>query len=296
MNVVRPQEGLPPFPAESESPPAPPAPRVPTLTEALLLYAGLFALAVFPGSLLILVDTGRYPIGPLLNHLVLFLGPMLLAARLLHWDVRATFRLRRVPATAVLLAVVATFAFVPVAQEMEILLERLLPVPGFIEEFMRSLLTAQGPLDMGLTILAIGIVPGIVEETLFRGVILWGLLGRTTPVRAVLLTALLFGVMHLNPWQFLAGFVLGSIYGAIILWTGSILPAVVAHVLNNTAFVIISNTRLIDANPPPFTERALVLVPGLLVFLVCLRHLRRIGRTMKAGTPPAGAGPFAVGT
>lgn len=80
----------------------------------------------------------------------------------------------------------------------------------------------------------LGLLPGLSEELLFRGVMLpaWGF-----NLTAVALSSLLFGVLHLSGmqqwpyvvWAALVGFALG--YSALV--TGNLLVPVVAHILTN---------------------------------------------------------------
>lgn len=82
------------------------------------------------------------------------------------------------------------------------------------------------------------LLPGLCEEILFRGV-LQGILSRKGQWKAILITALLFSVFHLNPWNLLPAFFLGLLFGVLVVRTGSLVPAVMAHiVVNATAFTV----------------------------------------------------------
>ena len=260
-----------PPPAATE---VPPGPRLPTLAQALALYGTILGLAVFPGSLIVLSRLGTHLVGPILTQVLLILLPLLLWGRAFRWDMRLTLRLKRVPWPVYIYTVVASFSFIPLAQEMEMAVERVIPVPAFIEEIFELLILAPTTLDFLLVIIAVSIIPGLVEEFLFRGVVLWALLRRVSPPKAVICCALLFAVMHLNPWQFVGGLVLGTIYGAVVIWTGSIWPVILAHALNNAAFIALANFGDLDALPPPLPQRLLISAIGLAVFAYSLRRVR----------------------
>lgn len=88
-----------------------------------------------------------------------------------------------------------------------------------------------------LLIIYSAIVPAIVEEILFRKVIL----GRLLPygnVFAVISSAVLFSAMHCNPSQFLYTFVGGIIFGVVAIKTNSVVPTMVIHFFNNMLSVI----------------------------------------------------------
>ena len=73
----------------------------------------------------------------------------------------------------------------------------------------------------------------LFEELLCRGVILRGLLHHITPAKAIFWSALMFAVMHLNPWQALPAFMVGLLMGWIYWKTGSLLATIFIHFVNN---------------------------------------------------------------
>ena len=88
-------------------------------------------------------------------------------------------------------------------------------------------------LDLLLGFLFVGILPGICEEFSHRGMVL-GNIKRDGAVRAILFSALLFGLMHLNIVQVGYAFVVGLILGTITLLTKSIFPAMIVHGVSNS--------------------------------------------------------------
>jgi len=79
----------------------------------------------------------------------------------------------------------------------------------------------------------VAVVAPVVEELIFRGLILHGLRRNYNAFTAVVISALLFALFHLNPWQFPATFVLGLLLGWIMIRTRSILLAIIGHSINN---------------------------------------------------------------
>lgn len=74
-----------------------------------------------------------------------------------------------------------------------------------------------------------------VEETVFRGAILKSLLGVfRNPWVAILISAVIFAVVHLNPAQMPHALLIGLLLGWMYYRTGSILPGVALHWVNNT--------------------------------------------------------------
>jgi hypothetical protein len=73
----------------------------------------------------------------------------------------------------------------------------------------------------------------VLEEILFRGIILDGLLKRYSPLKSILVSSFLFGIVHLNPWQFVAGFVIGIFAGWVYYQTHSLLASIIIHASAN---------------------------------------------------------------
>lgn len=75
----------------------------------------------------------------------------------------------------------------------------------------------------------------VCEEIIFRGVILEGLAKKYDPTKALIFSALIFGLIHLQPLQVIAAFFAGLILGWIYLKTQSLWIVIALHVINNFA-------------------------------------------------------------
>lgn len=101
------------------------------------------------------------------------------------------------------------------------------------------------PKSFGIFVLAVfvsALLPAICEELLFRGVILNGLRTRFNDIASVFLSATMFALMHQNLQQLVYPFILGSVMGWMALRTGSIVPSIIVHFINN--FLVILFTYL----------------------------------------------------
>lgn len=88
----------------------------------------------------------------------------------------------------------------------------------------------------------IGILAPFAEEVVFRGAILRKLLGMMDEKRhwvAIVLSALVFGLVHLNVPQGIHAFLIGLLLGWMYYRTRSILPGILFHWVNNSvAFIM----------------------------------------------------------
>lgn len=86
-----------------------------------------------------------------------------------------------------------------------------------------------------ISLFASAVLPGFCEEFANRGMLLYGLRGLGIK-KAILISGLLFGLMHFNVGQFGYAFLVGCFFAFVCIATGSIIPSMIMHFLNN-AFV-----------------------------------------------------------
>ena len=84
-------------------------------------------------------------------------------------------------------------------------------------------------------ILSITVMAALVEELLFRGAIQGHLLRKgMKPSHAILISSAIFGIIHMNPIQVPFAFAIGMIFGWLYYRTGSLVPGIIGHFINNT--------------------------------------------------------------
>jgi len=86
----------------------------------------------------------------------------------------------------------------------------------------------------------IGLLAPLAEELVFRGAILRALLRwKPNPWIGIVISALMFSAVHMNPAQMPHAFLIGLLLGWMYWRTDSIVPGVVYHWVNNTiAYVL----------------------------------------------------------
>lgn len=85
-----------------------------------------------------------------------------------------------------------------------------------------------------------GCIAPIFEETLFRGILYKALSARIRALPAVLCTSAIFALLHPQlPIGFLGIFLLGAMFNGLVILRGSLLPAVIAHAVNNTMILLL---------------------------------------------------------
>lgn len=143
----------------------------------------------------------------------------------------------------------------------------------------KLLLQMDGPADLLLNLVLLGLAAGIGEELLFRGVFqrLFAQLANNAHL-GIWASAILFSLIHLEMQGFLVRTLWGGFFGYLLLWTGSIWVPIVAHIVNNSWQVLaqyIAKQAELDINfdtvtyPDPLV---LVVSTGLAVALSFLLY------------------------
>ena len=118
-------------------------------------------------------------------------------------------------------------------------LERIFkPLEDMLEGLTSFLVEADGAKRM-VVILSVAMLPAVFEELAFRGA-LQPLLIRATgnPWVGIVLASIIFSAIHFQFYGFLPRVLLGMLFGWLAYRTGSILPGMVAHFLNNAGAAI----------------------------------------------------------
>lgn len=105
----------------------------------------------------------------------------------------------------------------------------LLPMPEFMTKIFLEFANQKGIFSF----VAIVIAAPILEELIFRGIILNGLLRKYSPAKSIIISSILFGIVHLNPWQFIGALIIGLFSGWIYYKTRKLTLAIMIHFVNN---------------------------------------------------------------
>ena len=134
--------------------------------------------------------------------------------------------------------------------EADNLLRTLLPPPALFSDYLKSLVSAE--ISLWGSIVSLVVVAPLTEELLMRGLILRGFLSHYSARKAILASAILFGLLHLNPWQFIGATTLGILFAWWFIETRSMLPCLFGHALANA--VPLTATVLFQLEIPGFTS------------------------------------------
>ncbi len=154
-----------------------------------------------------------------------------------------------------------------------------IPMPEFVEQLFLQILGEQNM----WTVLAVVVAAPIFEELLLRGIMLDGLLKRYSPAKAIIWSALFFGFLHFNPWQFFPAVALGLFMGWIYYRTGSLLTVMFIHFVANgsgslLAWILMPETNALASTRDLFSNPInyfLLLGGSLAVVIVSVFYLQK---------------------
>ena len=185
-----------------------------------------------------------------------------------------THRIKKAPAAVWIWGIITLYFF---TFTVDGLLE-IFDIPDFLSQAM------DGMMNTPICIVAITLIGPIGEEVVFRRGIIENLQESPRFARyAVVISALLFGIIHFNPTQTIAAFLLGLFLGWAYLASGkNLLIPIVFHILNNTTSTVLSHYfgydfKFLDFAPNTFMYFGVLAVMAVLAY-VCFRRLRKVFR------------------
>lgn len=166
-------------------------------------------------------------------------APPLFMALLLTTNLRKTLKLSLPSGSMLAAGVVLSLSLQPLALELMGRLDRFFPpLPPGTQQILEAM--GAGSVPWWLALSAFALAPAICEELAFRGFILSGLQRSRRRWLPIVISALLFGVIHMIPKQQFNAALLGLVLGLLAVRSGSLLPGVVFHFIFNGTQVMAS--------------------------------------------------------
>lgn len=258
-----------------ESPSTTP-PRLPTPAAGLALFFGVVALHATAAM-------------TLPEEIVLFAIPvsMLLATvaaiLIFRVDAKQTLLLRLPSATDFLMAIPLAISVFILDDQIAGISHARFPVPEQTQDFLRTFLTVTTPWDWVKKIGLIGVGAAVSEELMFRGFLQTAFASRLRRSAAILLTALLFMVLHA---QFLPVLAAGIILGFVAMATRSIVIPMFVHFANNVTQLLLFNLAGLETLGDPIWIPPTILLPAIVMFaLTWGYYMRRLGSEPEPDEP-----------
>lgn len=206
----------------------------------------VFKANIFFLILVVIQIFGGYVLAPIIRSLHLNLSGVLILTQLLflivpviiYLDVTRqspleVLRIKLLKIKDLPLVILIGFLVIPIASFLGLITNLV------FHNNVGDILSKISSLPLGIMLVVVALTPALCEEITMRGVVLSGY-KRIGIHKAAVITGLLFGILHLNPSQFLYTFVLGIILAYMVDATGSIFASVICHFIFNGTNVILA--------------------------------------------------------
>lgn len=205
------------------------------INKASWLYTVLFLAYIFLGSMLQTVDLY---LGLFAGEVLILLVPVLVYVKQKKVNFKRYFRLNKITAKEALTSVLLTLLVYPLVGISSALLIKFYSIFGNVR--VPQINVKSGGVMSIYSVLIIGVLPAICEEFFVRGLL-------SAPAKKAkgrkftyFYTALLFMLMHVNPFNIVAPFILGYVFSVLNEKTNSLYSSMLGHFTFNTCSVILS--------------------------------------------------------
>lgn len=205
----------------------------PSVTDTNFLFLVIAVLLLTLGSWVQSKDTY---IGLIITEYLIILFPVVYYLNRRGYNLKEFLRLNRLTLKQIKYIVLIVIFSYPIAVFLNYigilflsrfgrLMPNPIPIPSNIKEYL-------------LSFIVIALTPGICEEVMFRGMIMrtYEVYGRK---KAIILSAVLFGLFHFNLQNLLGPIFLGLMFGVLVSKTKSLLSSIIGHIVNNTVALTI---------------------------------------------------------
>jgi membrane protease YdiL (CAAX protease family) len=206
---------------------------------------------------------------------------------------REVFKVKTFSPMYVLPIIITIIGISVIASEIDNISRLLVPMPPGLFDFMRKIATLRIT-SWTKIVFTILLIP-VLEEALFRGVILRGFLKRYSTKKAIIVSALLFGVAHLNPWNMVPVFMGGIFLAWLMVSTRSIFTCILGHMTFNAIPCIVFSflglqirgysgmpTETVQFQPWWFDMMGVVMICVGIVGIIFLKKKQRYGSIQSA--------------
>ena len=167
-----------------------------------------------------------------INHMIIFIVPAIIYLLITKQSPKKVLRLNKIHIKDVLIVICLAFVCQPIMTFFSLISQ------FFFENEIGNFVGQIVSTPYWILLLLIAVLPAITEEITIRGIVLSGYNNKNIYV-ACIASGLLFGIMHLDPQQFLYATALGFILALVVRITDSIFASVIMHfIINGTSITV----------------------------------------------------------
>ena len=180
----------------------------------------------------------------LISHIITFIFPAIIYLVITRQSAKDVLKLNKLYFKDTLLIILLAFVCQPIMTFFSLLSQ------FFFENEIGNFVTGIVNSPYIILLLLIAVLPAVTEEITIRGIVLSGYEDKNIYLSCII-TGLLFGIMHLDPQQFLYTAVLGFVLALVVRITNSIFASALIHFfINGTSITLQKLLSLIPENTP----------------------------------------------
>lgn len=208
--------------------------RKSSIIEANYFYLFIGLLLIFIGTI---VQKRELYSGLIITEYVLILLPTILFVLIRGYNFKDIFMINKINVKQILMIPLITILIYPVGVFFNYIF--ILFINHFGEINPVTIPIPQSGIELFKSFIIIALSAGICEEALFRGFIMSSY-KKAGKKKAILVSAVLFGIFHYNIQNLIAPIILGIVFGYMVYKTNSIFSSMIAHITNNSIALLIS--------------------------------------------------------
>ncbi len=207
------------------------------LAAVYMFFAGIFYYLGFKGI-------NNINFANLINEMLVvavFVVPFAICAKVMNGTVSKTVATKKVGLTVFIGSTFVAFGINSLCNIANSIFANFMSI--FQVEFVKQSMSGyEGTENILVSIICTAMLPALIEEFAFRGVMLGLLRKNMSDISAIFVSAIVFGIVHGNLVQLPFALSMGIGFGLVTVATNSIWPAITAHFLNNFCAVMLSSS------------------------------------------------------
>lgn len=236
-----------------------------SLKDSIMLYVLVLIMYPILGQIFRGRDLYR---GIIFSQIILILLPTLIMAA--NCEHKKLFGLNKAAPIAWLLTPIVAAGTVIVANSAGALQLFFFPMPKKLLQDSIEIFTLKPGATISM-LLAVAIIPAIVEELLFRGAILNGVQKKFSPIWSILIVGLAFAIFHLDPYIIVSLAITGIILTAWRILSNSIFTVMLLHGLYNILLIYLGNNSKWQLG---FVDNPILILISLTVIVISILILK----------------------
>lgn len=219
-----------------------------SLTKSYFLYflilVGLVVFRILSacGVFNLFGDTAEYIFTFIVQIVLLFGLSVFMFARINHKsakDVLNDYKFKKLSKKSIFISILIGFIVYFLNSYIASFFLFILSLFGYSPSFSTKVATSYPIWLLLINIIFTAVLPAVCEETVHRGMLLCEIKKKNIK-KAIIISSLLFGLLHINIYQFFYAAILGGLLAVVTLTTDSIYPAMIIHLMNNALNVYMS--------------------------------------------------------